>query len=211
MKQSIMGATIGAAPDGKTGGVRYRRPVLVDHWWLWALIGVAALGALLGSGSYRRLAAAARRRALERRLVEPGADTRIETAAGGFWSDLSWISLLLGAWVAASPWIWGYDDVDGAVATDVVSGSVVVVLTLAGIVLPPLNALTCVVGLWLVLAPWVVGYGSEGGPVGLSDVIAGVLVAALGVAALAAASRRIAPGARLPVGRVRRSSDPPGR
>src|SRR4051812_15695804 len=83
MKQSIMGATIGAAPDGKTvscnaaparerefgPGVRYRRPVLADHSWLWALIGLVALGALLGSGGYRRLAAAARRRALERRLV----------------------------------------------------------------------------------------------------------------------------------------------
>src|SRR4029453_16905690 len=134
-------------------------------------------------------------------------DRHIDTRAGGFWSDLSWISLLLGAWVAASPWIWGYDDVDGAVATDVATGGAVIVLTLAGIVLPPLNALTVLAGTWLVLAPWIVGYGDENGPVGLSDVAAGVAIAALGIAALASAARRVAPGARMPIGRIRDSSD----
>ncbi len=184
--------------------MRYGRVVLADHLWFWALIGLVLFVSLLASGGYRRLAASARRRALEHRLVEPAPGARIETTPGGFWSDVSWLSLLLGAWVAASPWIWGYDHVDGAVATDVVSGSLVFVLTLAGIVLPPFNALTILVGLWLVVAPWLVGYGNEGGPVGLSDVVAGTLIAALGVAALVAASRRIAPGARMPVGRIRR-------
>src|SRR5204862_7810917 len=161
--------------------------------------------AVLGRGPYRRLAAAARRRALEGSLVEPGAGRRIETAPGGFWSDLSWLSLLLGAWVAASPWIWGYDDVDGAVTSDLVTGAVVMALTVAGIVLPGLNALNVLAGMWLVIAPWLVGYGSEGGPVGLSDTLAGVAIAALGVAALAAASRRIVPGPPMPVGRIRRA------
>jgi SPW repeat len=178
--------------------------VLADHWWFWALIGLVLGIAALGSGRYRVFAAAARRQALERRLVEAGPGIRVEARPGGFWSDVSWLSLLLGGWVAASPWVWGYDDVHGAVTADVVTGTLVIVLTLAGIVLPPLNALTVLAGLWLVLAPWMVGYGNHGGPVGLSDVIAGVMIAALGVAALAAASRRIAPGAQMPIGRVRR-------
>jgi SPW repeat-containing protein len=181
--------------------------VLADAWWFWALTGALAGGALLCSGRYRRLAARARRQALERRLVEPGAGRRIDTRPGGFGSDLSLMSLLLGAWVAASPWIWGYDDVPGAVATDVATGAAVIVLTLAGIVLPSFNALTLVAGMWLVLAPWIVGYGDEGGPVGVSDGVAGVLITMLGVAALSAAAKRDAPGGSMPVGRVRRSGD----
>jgi hypothetical protein len=60
--------------------------------------------------------------------------------------------------------------------------------------------------MWLVLAPWIVGYGDEGGPVGLSDTFAGVIIAALALAALAAAAKRIVPGEPMPVGRVRRSA-----
>jgi hypothetical protein len=182
--------------------------VLADKWWFWALSAVLVALASLGSARYRGLAAKAREVALERRLVEPGSGRRIDTRPGGFWSDLSWLSLLLGVWVAASPWIWGYDDVRGAVAADAVTGTAVVVITLAGVVFPPLNALTLVAGLWLVLAPWIVGYGDEGGPVGLSDTLAGLVIAALGVAALSAAAKRIAPGAPMPIGRVRRSRRP---
>jgi hypothetical protein len=178
--------------------------VLADDWWFWALMCMIAVAAALGSARYRALAARARELAQERRLVEPGPGRRVDTRPGGFWSDLSWLSLLLGAWVAVSPWIWGYHDVDGAIATDVVTGAAVVALTLAGVVLPPFNALTIMAGLWLVLAPWIGGYGDEGGPVGLSDVIAGIVIAALGIAALASASKRLAPGAPMPVGRIRR-------
>ena len=181
--------------------------VLADNWWFWALTGALVAAAVLWSGRYRALAARIRAVALDRRLVEPGAGGRIDTRAGGFASDLSWLSLLLGAWVAASPWIWGYDDVAGAVAADLVTGGAVIVLTLLGIVFPPLNALTVVAGMWLVLSPWVVGYGDEGGPVGLSDTVAGVLIAALGLAALTAAGNRIAPGGEMPIGRVQRSRD----
>jgi hypothetical protein len=181
--------------------------VLADEWWFWALTWMVVVAAALGSSRYRALAARARRAAQERRVVEPGPGQRVDTRPGGFWSDLSWLSLLLGAWVALSPWIWGYDDVDGAIATDVVTGAAVVVLTLAGVVFPSLNALTVIAGVWLVLAPWIGGYGDEGGPVGLSDVVAGVSIAALGIAALASASKRLAPGAPMPVGRIMRPPD----
>jgi hypothetical protein len=200
-------AKIGAAPDGKGIALRYGRPVLADEWWFWLLTGAVVGLSALASRRYRELAAAFRRVALQRRLVEPAPGQRVDTRAGGFLSDLSWVSILLGAWVAASPWIWGYEDVNGAVSADAVTGGAVIGLTIAGIVFPSLNALTVPAGLWLVLAPWLVGYGSENGAVGLSDVIAGVLIAALGLAALAAASRRIAPGAAMPIGRIRRSPD----
>jgi hypothetical protein len=181
--------------------------VLAERSWFWVVVALLVGVATLGSGRYRVLAASARSRALARRLVEPGSGRRIDTRLGGFWSDLSWLSILLGAWVAASPWIWGYDDVHGAIATDLVTGSAVIALTVAGIVFPPLNALTILAGVWLVPAPWLVGYGDEGGPVGLSDTLTGVMIATLGLAALAAATKRIVPGAEMPIGRVRRPID----
>ncbi len=181
--------------------------MLADNWWFWALTGALLAAAVLWSGRYRALAARIRAVALERRLVEPGAGGRIDTRPGGFWSDLSWLSLLLGAWVAASPWIWGYDDVAGAVAADLVTGGAVMVLTLLGIVFPPLNALTVVAGTWLVLSPWVVGYGDEGGPVGLSDTIAGVLIARARAGRFDGRRKPDRAGGEMPIGRVQRSRD----
>src|SRR5205085_2594223 len=159
MKQSIMGATIGAGSDGKGSETGYGRAMLSDRWWFWAVVAcVVAFGAL-GSARYRDWAAHLRARALARRLVEPGTGRRIDTRPGGLWSDTSWLLMLLGAWVAGSPWIWGYDGVHGAIAADVITGAAVIALSAAGIVLPPFNALTVLAGLWLVLAPWLVGYG----------------------------------------------------
>jgi hypothetical protein len=178
--------------------------VLADDWWFWALTGALLCASALASGRYRSLAAGMRRSAQERRLVEAAPTNRVDTRVGGFWSDLTWISLLLGAWVAASPWIWGYDDAHGAVPADLAVGAAVVALTLAGIVFPSLHALAAVAGLWLVLSPWVIGYGNEGGPVGVNDAVAGLMIATLAVAALGAAARRITPGAPMPVGRLRR-------
>lgn len=181
--------------------------MLAGEWWFWLLTGTIVGASGLAARRIRELNAHVRRLAIERRLVEAGSGRRVDTVERGFWSDLSWVSVLLGAWVVASPWIWGYDDLDGAIATDVVTGGAVILLTLAGIVLPSLNALTLPAGLWLVVAPWIVGYGSADGAVGLSDAVAGIAIAALGVAALSAASRRIVPGAPMPVGRVRGSVD----
>jgi hypothetical protein len=177
--------------------------MLSDDWWFWAITALILAGAALGSRRYRALTAAARRLSLQRGLVEPGPGRGLTVEAGGFWSDLSWLSLLLGAWVAASPWIWGYDDVEGAVTTDAVTGGAVVVLTIAGIVLPSISALNVLAGLWLVAAPWLVGYGGEGGPVGLSDTLAGVAIAVLAIAALTTATGRIVPESG-PIGRVPR-------
>jgi hypothetical protein len=177
--------------------------MLSDDWWFWMLVALVLAGAVLGSARYRRLAAALRARSVERALVDPGPGRRLVAEAGGFWSDLTWVSILLGVWVVLSPWIWGYDDVSGSVATDVLTGCAVVAVAAIGTVLPSVLALNVLAGLWLVTAPWLVGYGSEGGPVGLSDTIAGVAIASFAIADLAAASRRIAPGESGPIGRAR--------
>ena len=178
--------------------------MLSDDLWFWALIALIAVAAALGSARYRAFAAGVRRAALRRNLIDPGPGQRLDVEAGGFASDLSWLSLLLGAWVLASPWIWGYDDVSGAIATDVITGAAVIAITLASLVFPSLLALNVLAGAWLLLAPWLVGYGNEGGAVGLSDTIAGLAIAALAIAGLSSASKRVGPGTQGPIGRIQR-------
>jgi hypothetical protein len=200
---------LGAARP-KPPALRYGRRVLADDWWFWAVAG-AVLGFSAGvSGRLRGWSASLRRAALERGLVEAGPGRHLDLRVRGFWSDLWWLSVLLGAWVVVSPWIWGYENVAGAIAADAVTGGAVIGISLGGIVFPSLNALSVLAGTWLLVAPWVVGYGDEGGPVGLSDAFAGLAIAALGVAALTSAARRVAPGAPMPIGRVRRAVDGDG-
>jgi hypothetical protein len=178
---------------------------LAENWWFWVLVAVTIGAAALLSARYRTLAAAARRGAIRRSLVELPRGKALRRPSGGFWNDVSWLVLLSGAWVVLGPWTWGYDDAGGAVGTDTVTGALVIAVALAAIVFPALWTLELVAGLWLVVAPWLVGYGDANGPVGLSDAAAGVLIFAVAIAALSAAQRalRPSPGTNA-IGRLRR-------
>src|SRR5688500_2302691 len=152
---------------------------LYEEWWFWAAVAAAAAAVVAAEPAYRRMTARARESALRRRLLEPGPATRLSTEPGPRWSEASLPLLVIAAWVVASPWIWGYADVEGAIACDTVTGGLVALFSAASVVFPALLALNLLAGLWLVTAPWLVGFGTEGGPVGLSDVIAGVVICAL--------------------------------
>ena len=168
------------------GRLGYGRRVLADKWWFWVLACVA-----VGRRGARELALPGTRgtgprpgaRAAAGRAGRRPADRHARRAASG--------PICPGCRSCSAPGSRhrrGSGDTTASTErwpTDLVTGAAVVVLTLAGIVFPSLNALTVVAGLWLVLAPWLVGYGDEGGPVGLSDAVAGVVIAALGLAALA--------------------------
>jgi hypothetical protein len=175
---------------------------LATHWWFWVL--AAALGAcsLALSRRYPALVLRARRLALRRGLIAvgPGQALRAPSSAG---RDPSWLVFPLALWLAASPWIWGYDGEPGAIASDLVTAAAVLLLGLGAIVLPALWALETFAGLWLVVAPWIVGFGDANGPVGLSDVSCGVLLVTVALAALVAAERQIARGSGA-IGRLRR-------
>jgi hypothetical protein len=145
-----------------------------------------------------------RKSALQRRLQEPTPGTSIDTAPGRRWSEPSLPSLLIAAWIIASPWIWGYADVDGAVTSDVVTGAVIAAVSAAGVLFPALLSLNLLAGLWLVTAPWLVGFGTDGGPVGLSDAIAGIAICALALQGMTEAGRRLRTAGPGPIGRVRR-------
>jgi hypothetical protein len=118
-----------------------------------------------------------------------------------FWTALA---CLVGLWVCASPWIWDYEDVDGAVATDVVTGAAIAVVSLVGAAFPPLLAVNVLAGLWLTTAPWLVGFGTESGPVGLSDTLAGIATCALALRGMSAATRRLRAAEPGPIGKIPR-------
>ena len=177
---------------------------LYEEWWFWALVAGVILAGIAVEPAYRRTVAGLRESALRRRIVEPGPGERVETRPGRRGSEPTLALLGIATWVALSPWIWGYDDVDGAVACDVVTGGAIGVVSAAGAVFPALLALDVLAGMWLVTAPWLVGFGTEGGPVGLSDVIAGIAVCVLALQGMTEAGRRLRAARPGPIGRVRR-------
>jgi hypothetical protein len=167
--------------------------MLAEKWWFWALALLILAGAGLSRRRFARFAYRLRRAALARGLVElPAGQTLSPTARSG--DDLSLIGLLAGAWVVLGPWIWGYHQASGAIATDAITGGAVILVSICGIVFPAFWALNLLAGLWLVIAPWLVGYGDANGPVGLSDSCSGILVSAVAIAALSAAQRAVRPG-----------------
>jgi hypothetical protein len=177
--------------------------MLAEHWWFWAVVAAIGLAVLATEPSWRAGAARVRAAALRGRLVAGQAAVSIDPAPGGPWSETYLPGLLIALWVCASPWIWGYDDVDGAVATDAVTGGTIAAVSLAGVVFPALLALNLFAGLWLTVAPWLVGFGSEDGPAGLSDTIAGILVCVLALRGLTVATARVRAAQPGPVGRIR--------
>jgi hypothetical protein len=180
--------------------------MLADEWWFWAATVLVLGAAMAANGAFRRAAARLRQAGVERRIVDPGSGRRLDAAPAGFWGELQWLLVLIGAWVALSPWIWGYDGEPGAVTTDLSAGIAIALLSAAAVLFPGLLVLDVLLGSWLAIAPWLVGYGSHGGPVGLSDSIAGVAVVVLSLATLSSAARRTRPAQPRAIARVRRNS-----
>jgi hypothetical protein len=168
--------------------------MLADDWAFWVLAAVIVVSAAAVSPRYPQSVQRARRWAVRRGLISLPTGQRLAARAPRAWSEPGWLGFLLGAWVVLGPWIWGYSDAAGAVATDAITGGVVITIALLGILFPAVWALNLLAGLWLMTAPWLVGYGSEGGPVGLSDTAAGLALSVIAVVTLATAERALATG-----------------
>jgi hypothetical protein len=179
-----------------------------EQWWFWAAMGALVVAIVATEARWRSAAASVRAAALGRRLVTEGAGRAIARGGDGRWSEPWLPGLVVGVWVCASPWIWGYEDVEGAIAADVVTGTAIAVVSLAGVVFPALLALNVLAGLWLTTAPWLVGFGTDSGPVGLSDSLAGVATGALALRGMTAATRRLRSAEPGPIGRVPRREAP---
>src|SRR5688500_1217530 len=128
--------------------------MLAEHWWFWAGSGAFAAAILATEPRWRTAVAGVRGAALRRRLVTEGAGLTVDRGGEGRWSEPSVPAFLVGVWVCASPWIWGYGDVEGATAADVITGAAIAAVSLAGVIFPALLALNVLAGLWLMTAPW---------------------------------------------------------
>jgi hypothetical protein len=175
-----------------------------EQWWFWAAAGGLAVAIVVTEPRWRSAAASARAAAVGGGLVAEGAGLAIDRSGDGRWSEPWLPAFVVGLWVCASPWIWGYDDVDGAIAADLVTGAAIAVVALAGVVFPALLALNVLAGLWLTTTPWLVGFGTDSGPVGLSDTLAGLATGVLALRGMTAATRRLRSARPGPIGRVPR-------
>jgi hypothetical protein len=97
------------------------------------------------------------------------------------WAWEDWVDMVLGVWLAVSPWILGFSDSDPAATRNAL---------IVGIAVAALSAITflaysvieewvdVVLGLWLIASPWIVS-GAGNGLVVADFVIVGALVAGL--------------------------------
>ena len=97
------------------------------------------------------------------------------------WSWEDWVDMVLGVWLAISPWILGFSESDPAATRNAL---------IVGIVIAALSALTflaysvieewvdVVLGLWLIISPWVLSAGGNSAVV-VDFLVVGVLVAGL--------------------------------
>jgi hypothetical protein len=101
------------------------------------------------------------------------------------------------AWVAISPWVWGFSDAHPAVANHVFLvlgfGPIAVMI----VVLRPAAVVTIGGGVWLALSPWILGYAGDH-VAWLNELITGALLSLL-----AANAAGLAGPARVPVRRPR--------
>src|SRR5688572_20869108 len=94
----------------------------------------------------------------------------------------SWLNVLVGAWLVASPWMLGFaaDDWAGT-SNHVLIGGLVVVLAACSAVAPrrlhALSWINAAFGAWLLVAPWLVGYATT--PAMVNSALSGVGIAVL--------------------------------
>jgi multisubunit Na+/H+ antiporter MnhB subunit len=94
------------------------------------------------------------------------------------WQD--WASLILGAWLAISPWVLGFNDSDWATWNAVVVGVAIAAYAFVEIDMPkPWEEwANLVLGVWLIASPLALGYQVEAVPA-WNAVFVGVLVVLL--------------------------------
>jgi SPW repeat-containing protein len=97
------------------------------------------------------------------------------------WAWEDWVDMVLGAWLAISPWVLGFTDSDaGATRNALIVGIAIAVLS--GSTFLIYNAIEewidAILGIWLIVSPWVLS--SSGTTAVVADfVIVGALVAGL--------------------------------
>jgi hypothetical protein len=90
----------------------------------------------------------------------------------------SWVNVLLGLWLMASPWALGYG-YSAAVIHDVVLGIAIGAVALWSVSVPPTQIapawINVALGLWLIVAPWMLGIAGAVAYVSTNDPAVGLL------------------------------------
>ncbi len=96
------------------------------------------------------------------------------------WAWEDWVDMVLGAWLAISPWILGFTDSDPATRNALIVGVAVAVLSGSTFLIYHVieEWVDVVLGIWLIVSPWVLGASGHPGVV-VDFVIVGALVAGL--------------------------------
>jgi hypothetical protein len=119
---------------------------------------------------------------------------------------LNILTLVLGLWLVAAPFVLGYrDSVDGIGGTvnDVIVGIVVVILSVARLfkplATPPLSLLMAGVGAWQIVAPFALTYAVDGGwpAAKTNDIVVGIALVLFATAAWLIGAWRADPGSGL--------------
>ncbi|RME43876.1 MAG: hypothetical protein D6791_14485 [Chloroflexi bacterium] len=107
------------------------------------------------------------------------------------------INLVLGLWLLVSPWVLGFANMTTPLWSHIIVGAIIALLALWRALEPAdegrawASWVMAILGLWSVVSPWVFGYNTTVNWM-LSDIIAGIIVAALAI--WTAMGRRLAPG-----------------
>ncbi|MGH8820177.1 MAG: SPW repeat protein [Rhodoferax sp.] len=78
------------------------------------------------------------------------------------WQDP--VNCLLGLWFVLSPWVVGYQDMSGAVASAIVLGVLMIIASFGAMLVPKAweEWSQFVLGILMIIAPWVVQFSSHG-------------------------------------------------
>lgn len=111
-------------------------------------------------------------------ITMPQQITTVRTVSG--------IDILAGLWLIVAPFILGYSDVTVALWNAIITGLVVIGLSVAretkeGIHHTSTSWLNVIAGLWLIASPFTLGYANISAAV-TNDVILGIIIAALALA-----------------------------
>ncbi len=96
------------------------------------------------------------------------------------WAWEDWVDMVLGAWLAISPWILGFTDNGPATRNALIVGVAVAVLSGSTFLVYHIieEWIDVALGIWLIISPWVLGASGNSGVVA-DFVIVGALVAGL--------------------------------
>ena len=108
---------------------------------------------------------------------------------------VSWINVLIGAWLIASPWVLNFTDW-AATSNHVLFGFLIAILAASSAVIAwrvhALSWLNAAFGGWLLVSPWLLGY-ADLEAAGMNSMAAGIIVALVALLRVGDRSRGRAP------------------